>query len=572
MSTSLVNAAFCGAATLGAAFLYVRAVLRAQRSASPSPTAPAPGALLFSAVQAPYLAASAAPAVTHYTVAHLSASFPKAESFPSPLCTREWPRNLNFVALHEEVVESQILRQAAVSSSGGAPATAREDVRAFVRAGPVERLYWEPSTARAAIVTCGGLCPGLNTVVREIVMCLHYVYGTREVFGVPNGYAGFYGSAPWQLLTPASVSSIHTLGGTVLGSSRGGFDEDRILGALEAKGINMLFVIGGDGTHRGALQLIRGAAARGLQISVCGVPKTVDNDIPMCVRVWCAASPPSPLLPHARAFVSPPPPARLAPPPTHPPHPPNPHSTPYSLDKTFGFDTAVEEAVRPICCANVEAKAAQGGIGLVKLMGREAGFISLHASMASRDVNLVLIPEAPWRLRNVLAWLEKRLEQRGHAVIVVAEGAESLEQKEAKAAAAAAAAAAGGGAGGGAAVAKDASGNRVLDDVGLYLKEAINRHFKAAGKPASLKYIDPSYIIRSSPPCASDSNLCTNLAYNAVHGAMAGYTGVTVGVVENHYVFLPIAVLSTMPSRVVDIGGRAYARLCASTGQPKLDD
>ena len=217
--------------------------------------------------------------------------------------------------------------------------------------------------------------------------------------------------------------------------------------------------------------------------------------------------------------------------------------------------------MRPISCANVEAKAAENGVGLVKLMGREAGFISLHASMASRDVNLVLIPEAPWRLSNVLAWLEARLAEKSHAVIVIAEGAESVEQKEAKAAAAAA----------GAVGAKDASGNKVLDDVGQYLKDCINKHFKAKGKPLALKYIDPSYIIRSSPPCASDSNLCTNLAYNAVHAAMAGYTGVTVGTAENHYVLLPIPVLSAMPPRIVDITGRAYARMCASTGQPKLD-
>jgi 6-phosphofructokinase 1 len=241
-----------------------------------------------------------------------------------------------------------------------------------------------------------------------------------------------------------------------------------------------------------------------------------------------------------------------------------------SIDKSFGFDTSVQEAVKPIECANVEAKASLGGVGLVKLMGREAGFITMHAAQASGDVNLVLIPEAPWRLSKVLAWLEGRLAARGHAVIVVAEGAESLEQKEAKAAAAAAAAAGGSAAAAHAAV--DASGNKVLEDVGQYLKEAINRHFKALGKPMSLKYIDPSYIIRSSPPCASDANMCTALAQNAVHGAMAGYTGVTVGLVENHYVFLPIAVLSRMPPRVVDITGRAYARVCASTGQPKLDD
>jgi len=218
----------------------------------------------------------------------------------------------------------------------------------------------------------------------------------------------------------------------------------------------------------------------------------------------------------------------------------------------------VEEAVRPIHCASVEAKAAQGGVGLVKLMGRAAGFIALNASMASRNADCVLLPEAPWRLSKFLSWLEAKLDTQGHAVVVVAEGAESLEHKASKAQ-------------GSSSTGRDASGNVIFEDVGLYLKDAISSHFKAVKKPMSLKYIDPSYIIRSSPPCASDSNLCTVLAHNAVHGAMAGYTGVSVGVIENHYILLPISVLASMPPRVVDITGRTYARMCTSTGQPKLD-
>ena len=297
----------------------------------------------------------------------------------------------------------------------------------------------------------------------------------------PPGYRGLYDGSTWRELTPDTVSHIHTLGGTVLGSSRGGFDSDKILNALVSRGINLLFVIGGDGTHRGALQLVRDAAARSLRICIAGVPKTIDNDIPV-------------------------------------------------IDKSFGFDTAVARAVEPITCAHTEAKAAPNGIGLVKLMGRNAGFIALHATMASQEVNLVLIPEAPWRLSRVLEWLETRLPSRGHAVVVVAEGAECIEQKEAKAARAASAASASSGA----AARVDASGNVLHDDVGIFLKERITAHFAARGSPANVKYIDPSYIIRSSPAIASDSNLCTNLAYNAAHGAMGGYTGFTVGTVDNH--------------------------------------
>ena len=297
MSSLVQAASFVSAAALGVTYLFLR---NARRSEGSGGAAPAPGGQQqqqqqpLQAPQAPFLASQDASAVQHLTVPHLSAVFPSAATHPSPLLTRVWPRNLNFVELHEEVVESQLLQRGGGGGGGGgggsgapaSPALGRSgaSVRAFVRAGPVERLYWEPQAARAAIVTCGGLCPGLNTVVREIVLCLHYVYGTREIYGVPHGYGGFYGSEPWLELTPASVSTIHCQGGTVLGSSRGGFDLEKILDALAAKGISQLFVLGGDGTHRGALKLIEGAAARGLKISVIGVPKTIDNDLSLCVR------------------------------------------------------------------------------------------------------------------------------------------------------------------------------------------------------------------------------------------------------------------------------------------------
>lgn len=258
------------------------------------------------------------------------------------------------------------------------------------------------------------------------------------MYGIQNGYRGFY-ELPWKVLTPQYVSPIHEQGGTILGSSRGGFDLDKILAALEEKGINMVFIIGGDGTHRGGLALLKGATAKHVKLSVACVPKTIDNDIAV-------------------------------------------------IDKTFGFDTAVEEAVRPIQCAHTEARAAKGGIGLVKLMGRSAGFIALFASMASRDVNVTLLPEAPWRLSKLMQYLEQRLDGRGHCLIVVAEGAESIEQKEEKAAAAASGATG--------SVRKDDSGNVLFDDIGLYLKDKIEKHFKTISKPCTIKYIDPSYIIR----------------------------------------------------------------------------
>jgi 6-phosphofructokinase 1 len=420
--------------------------------------------------------------------------------------SRVWPRNVNFIAPGEEMVQVQIVRQGS-GLVGGPP-------RAFLTAGPVEKVFWDPRQVRAAIVTCGGLCPGLNTVIREIVMCMHYVYKVPvgNVFGIPGGYKGFY-EKEWRVLTPTNVSEIHAQGGTILGSSRGEGEMDKMLDALQAKQISILYVIGGDGTHRGALAILKAAQARNMRLSVAGVPKTIDNDIPV-------------------------------------------------IDKSFGFDTAVEQAVQPISCAHTEARAAKNGIGLVKLMGRHAGFIALYASMASRDVNVTLIPEAPWRMATLLKFLEDRLSYKDHCLIVVAEGAESVEMKEMKEEAARK---------GEAVVRKDESGNVLHDDIGLYLKDAINNHFKNVVKqPCNLKYIDPSYIIRSSPPNASDSNLCTALAFNAVHGAFAGRTGFTVGTVDNTFVWLPIAQLCSMPSRQVDDKGRLYARMCTTTGQPCL--
>jgi 6-phosphofructokinase len=400
--------------------------------------------------------------VEHLLVPHLREFYGDSlEKFDNPLLTRVWPRNLNFVAEAEEVIATQIVKPAAAGSF--LPTPRASAVRAFVAAGPTSQIYWNPKTVKSAIVTCGGLCPGLNTVVREIVMALNYVYGVSpgSVFGVQNGFRGFY-ELPWKTLTPDSVSAIHRQGGTVLGSSRGGFDLERILASLVEKEVGIVFIIGGDGTHRGALALLKGASARGMKLTVACVPKTIDNDIAI-------------------------------------------------VDRTFGFDTAVQEAVRPIECAHTEARASQNGVGLVKLMGRASGFIALTASMASRDVNVTLLPEAPWKLASLLEYLETRLERRGHCLIVVAEGAESVEQKEAKASNAGK-------------VRMDESGNVLPDDVGVYIKDAITAHFKRINTPCTVKYIDPSYIIRfvRAPPTRAAPPLTLAPLYPQLLAAQLG--------------------------------------------------
>jgi len=267
----------------------------------------APGELALAAADVP---------VEHYRVMHLRDAFPSdAPSLLSPLATRSWPHNQNFAGDGEEIVTTQVLRPHR-SARPHPP-------RAFLSAGPCERIYWDPATVRAAIVTCGGLCPGLNTVVRELTNALHFTYGVKEgnVLGVPNGFRGFYEEGSGlRVLTPKAVSAIHLEGGTVLGSSRGGFDLERILGAIVEHRINILFIVGGDGTHRGALHVLEGATARGLRLSVACVPKTIDNDVDL-------------------------------------------------IDRSFGFETAVEQALVPLTCAHTEALAAKNGVGLVKLMG-----------------------------------------------------------------------------------------------------------------------------------------------------------------------------------------------------------
>eukprot|EP00898_Chlorokybus_atmophyticus_P001277 jgi/Chlat1/214/Chrsp1S08777 len=372
----------------------------------------------------------------------------------------------------------------------------------FRRAGPREEVAFEPDDIRAAICTCGGLCPGLNTVVRELVYALWGQYGAREIYGVQGGYRGFYAENMIEL-DPRKVTDIHRAGGTILGTSRGGSNIDRIVDSIQDRGINQLYVIGGDGTQRGCLAIYEECRRRKLKVAVAGIPKTIDND--MCV-----------------------------------------------IDKSFGFDTAVEEAQRAINAAHVEAVSTPNGVGLVKLMGRHSGFIAMYATLGSRDVDACLIPEVPFFLEGqggLYGWLEGRLKANGHAVIVVAEGGgQDLVASYG-------------------AVERDASGNAKLQNIGLWLQEQLNKHFSASRRPFSLKYIDPTYMIRAIPSNAADNVYCTLLAHSAVHGAMHGYTGFVTGRVNGRHAYIPIPVVVQRTNQV-DIHDRMWARLMSSTGQP----
>lgn len=372
----------------------------------------------------------------------------------------------------------------------------------FEVAGPRGKLFFNPRTTIAGIVTCGGLCPGLNNVIRSLFFELYYGYGVTEVFGFRGGYAGLDPSrgAPPVKITPGYVDGIHRLGGTILGTSRGPVDVSRAVDHLIERGISILFTVGGDGTQRGANDLYLEARRRGHPLSVVGVPKTIDNDVP---------------------YVS----------------------------RTFGFVTAVEEAVRVLDCAHTEARSTPGGIGLVKLMGRHAGFITARATVASQDVNYALVPEVPFQIDAFLDALEKRMRHKSHAVIAVAEGAgqELLEADASNC---------------------DASGNVKLMDIGLYLRKQIEYHFKAVEIPVVLRYFDPSYQVRSRPANCEDSLLCDLFARNAVHAAMAGKTGLIIGYLHERFIHIPIELLSNHHKRL-DPESSWWRSVIATTGQPE---
>ncbi len=390
---------------------------------------------------------------------------------------------------------------ASAAITRGVPAS---ELPGFEPAGPRKKIYFDPSKTRAGIVTCGGLCPGFNDVIRALVLELSFRYGVKRIFGFRNGYQGFIArhGHPVMELTPDLVSHIHEDGGTLLGTSRGQQDSVEIVDCLEQLGISQLFVIGGDGTLRGALSISQEIASRGLKIAVVGIPKTIDNDI-------------------------------------------------MYIDQSFGFQTAFSMATEAIRAAHAEADSSPNGVGLVKVMGRHSGFIACYASLAKSDANFVLIPEVSFRLdgpQGLLAAIEDRLKRRGHAVVVVAEGAgQSLLEECPKT--------------------TDASGNARLGDIGLLLKQKICEHFAATGIDLNLKYIDPSYLIRSVPANPFDSVYCLRLAHNAVHAAMSGRTEMVVGRWHGRFVHVPIP-LAIRERNTVDPNGDLWMSVLESTGQP----
>lgn len=376
----------------------------------------------------------------------------------------------------------------------------------FEKAGPHNPIFHDPIWSRAAIVTCGGLCPGLNNVIKGLVQSLWFDYGVRTIYGIRYGYQGLtpgFHHAP-ILLDPDMVDGIHETGGTILGSSRGQQDVKGMIDTLQRMNISMLFTIGGDGTIRGAQAIVEEIQKRGLSISVVAIPKTIDNDLQF-------------------------------------------------TDRTFGFETAVYETFDVITAAHMEANGAHNGIGLVKLMGRDSGFIAAYASLASSVVNMCLIPEVPFTIEGengLLRAIERRWAKgKSHMVIVVAEGAgQDLIEGEAR---------------------YDSSGNELKKDIGPFLIEKINAHFEAAGKEIHIKYFDPSYSIRSAPAHGTDAILCYQLAENAVHAAMAGRTACVASQWDDTLVLVPFR-MATSRRKQLDLQGSVWRAVLGSTRQNDL--
>ena len=372
-------------------------------------------------------------------------------------------------------------------------------------AGPRDKIFFDPSQTIAAIVTCGGLCPGSNDVIRSLTMTLFHRYGVKKILGIKYGLMGLNPAFGHKLinLTPEFVDDITSIGGSILSTSRGPQDIDVMVDYLVRLNINILFCIGGDGTIRAAEKIIAEVTRRNLKIAIVCIPKTIDNDLNL-------------------------------------------------IQKSFGFDTAIEKTVEAIKSAHVEAKGAFNGIGLIKIMGRNSGHIATHAALAQNDTNFVLIPEVPFDLEGkngFLATLKKRIKSRGHAVILVAEGAgqdilrNNISPME-----------------------KDPSGNIRLLNIGLFLKNAIEDYFKKIDLEINLKYIEPSYLIRSVPANASDSIYCNSLGQYAVHAGMAGKTGILVALMKDEYVHLPLNTVTS--NRKIDSQDNTWLRVLETTGQP----
>ncbi len=379
----------------------------------------------------------------------------------------------------------------------------------FELAGPRENIFWNPEAIKVAIVTCGGLAPGLNNVVQSLVTFLHERYKVQSIFGVPYGYQGFTHDEEtkrfyfgWHRLDALSVQNIDFEAGSVLGTGRGHSNPETIVDALMIREIDILFTIGGDGTLTGAHAIYEEIKKRNMPISLIGIPKTIDNDV-----LW--------------------------------------------VSKSFGFESSVGKAVEALRCAQSEARSAFHGVGLVKIMGRNSGALTATAAAAMNDIDFVLIPEVPLKLEGeagLLNAIVRKVLDKGYITIAVAEGAGQDLFSEGE-------------------IQKDASGNIKLKDIGKFIQKEISAEFKKRNIELNLKYIDPSYILRAQTTTADDSVFCANLGQNAVHAAMTGKTGCMIGYAHERFTHVPLKAV-TLGKKCLDINEPLWLSVLAATGQP----
>ena len=377
----------------------------------------------------------------------------------------------------------------------------------YIRGGPRFHIALDNLRVRACIMSCGGLCPGINVVIRELVMALRYNYGVAEIYGIKWGFLGFTKKDCWVKLNPEDVKEIHLLGGTVLGTSRSGFDGEEISKQLIKNNIkliknniNMVFFLGVDGNHRGIKELFKILKEKKKKIILVGIPKSIDNDMPI-------------------------------------------------IDKSFGLESAIQESVRTIRAANVEANCNLNGIGLVKLFGRSSGFVAMLSTLAARDVNICLIPEIPFNLygdNGLLDFIFQRIQIKEHCVIVVSDGAR-FSIKDYK-----------------------TQNGKPVEDIGIVIKKEIIKKSEELGIEVNLKYMDPTYVVRAVPANEYDCNLCAKLAESAVHCAFAGFTNFSVGMINNKPCMIPLDKMCGKAERKVEFNSDDYLMLLASTGQPSF--
>jgi 6-phosphofructokinase 1 len=322
---------------------------------------------------------------------------------------------------------------------------------------------------RIGVLTGGGDCPGLNAVIRAVVRKGVGVYG-HEFVGFRDGWKGPLENITMPLGIP-EVRGILPRGGTILGSSRtnpfkvdGGID--KITENLRALGVDALIAIGGEDTLGVATKL------GGLGVNVVGVPKTIDNDL-------------------------------------------------NATDYTFGFDTAVNIAMEAIDRLHTTAESHHRAL-IVEVMGRHAGWIALHAGLAG-GANVILIPELPFSLAKVCAYVESRYKSHYAPILVVAEGATPDGGENAT-------------------VDKglDAFGHPRLGGIGEWLAGEIE---KRTGKEARTTVL--GHIQRGGTPSAFDRVLATRFGLHAVDAVHERDFGKMVALRSTDIVRVPLADATT---------------------------